>query len=217
MSETLIRDREHLKPIDFVPEAVLPRRLIPTERAAREPVADTVRSLSSAMLDRAAVDLDDAPAQPTPDAMVFERAVVTHNATIRENAELKEKVRRVMVQLDELTRGAASAAARAADKVELLTEQNAQLQRDRDIFAAYSAEIRTRMTNLTTVMAANAAQVEEAISRACNAMGEFVSQQVEGLEAMMLSNAATAKSLVEEALEAAKTETVAKLQSDRRA
>lgn len=178
---------------------------------------DTAKTRGAALLQAVSTDVPQIvqPVAAATAAGDMEQALARFRATERECVELRETVRKTTEQLEMTTRAHALDTTRLTDQIAFYREQNGNLQQQRDTFANYAIEVKTRMSGLTTLMMDNADHVEAAIVQTMQKIGSFVSAEIDALSTLLLTNAKTAKSLVEEANEAAKNDTIVRLQNDR--
>lgn len=180
-------------------------------RPATDNSHSLVRTVQAALLSETANELARAERQPDEPANEMERAVLKSMATERENAVLRQRLEELDHQLKTTINGNAAETLRLRDLAEMYQKSAADLQQQRDIFANYAIELRTRTEGLLTVMAANADAVETTIRATIDTIEQDINVRVSNLRTMMSSNAKTARAMISDALAVAASDTVVQL------
>jgi hypothetical protein len=183
---------------------------LPTVAAMPVPPPSTM-PLEDARLHRVAPELEHAPPPPPVPANMMEAAVLHQTALEQEVLELRDVNAAGIAQIEEDRKHHAAEILRLNDQISFLKTQNENLQIQRDTFANYAIEVRTRMVSLTKVMVTSAKATEDAISSTMTEIDQFVANRLTALRELQASNAAMAVELVTEAQETAKSAVILKL------
>lgn len=160
----------------------------------------------------------DAVSYRHPDGEVeeeVERSLLKYSVTMRDNRELREKVAEMASERADMERAHHATEMILKDKIAFLEAKLSEIQQQRDVFANYSIEVKTRCQNLATVLANNGSSIDGMISSTVSGIERHVASELDKLRLTMANNSATASALIGETLDAAKNDAIVDIQRQR--